>query len=102
MSSAVVAITYAEIPGFPAGSVVASIVATLVGTVNVTPITQTGSPGVTTLTFANLAADTYSYSVSGEDPSGNIFGSPVTGSFTVTAPATVSLSLPSAVSVTQE
>ena len=99
--NAVLAIVYAPVPGFPAGSVVATIAATLVGTISTTPITQTATPGTADITFANLAADNYTYSVAGEDASGNIFGSPVQGSFTITTPATVTLTLPSAVTMTQ-
>jgi len=96
--NAILSILYADVPGFPAGSVVATISATLTGA---TTITQTGAPGAVSIEFANVAADTYAYSVVAEDASGNKFGSPVMGTIVITAPATVTLSLPSTVSATQ-
>lgn len=98
--NAVLAVGYAQVPGFPAGSVVASILATLTGAV--TPsVTQSVPPDTASITFANVPADTYTIIVAGQDASGNTFGTPVTGSFTIAAPATVSLSLPASVSATQ-
>ena len=100
--NAILSIVYAPVPGFPAGSVVANILATITGSAaGSTPIVQTGAPGATSIEFANVAADTYTYSVSGEDASGNTYGTAVTGTFTITAPATVTLSLPSSVTVAQ-
>jgi len=99
------AVIYANIPGFPAGSVVAVIQATVTGTAagNTTPIVQTGAPGVASLVFPLTVADTYTYSVAALDASSppNTFGTPVTGTFAITAPATVTLSLPSTVSASQ-
>lgn len=93
-------IVYADVPGFPTGSVVAHILASITGLV--TPVaTQIALPGAATIEFANVAADTYTYSVAGVDASNNTFGTPVTGTFVITAPATVTLSLPSAVTPSQ-
>ena len=94
------AIVYADVPGFPTGSVVAHILASITGAV--TPVaTQIALPGATSIVFANVPADTYTYSVSGVDASNNTFGTAVTGTFVVTAPATVTLSLPSTVTASQ-
>ncbi|MGO9596866.1 MAG: hypothetical protein ACLP7Q_02470 [Isosphaeraceae bacterium] len=99
------AVAYAQVPGFPAGSVVAGIVATIVGTAagNTTPVTQQVPPTTndTAFSFAVTVADTYNYSVYAVDAAGNTFGTPVTGSFAVLAPATVILTLPSAVTASQ-
>jgi hypothetical protein len=98
--NAVLAVLYSVVPGFPAGSVVASISASITGTI--TPVvTQSVPPDTAGITFANVPADTYTFSVQGVDAAGNTFGTPVTGTFTISAPATVSLSLPATVSVTQ-
>ena len=94
-------ITYADVPGFPAGSVVSTIAVTLIGTANTTPIVQDLAPGTASVEFANIAADTYAFTVAGQDASGNVFGTAVTGTFTITAPATVTLSLPVTVTFTQ-
>ena len=99
------AVTYAAVAGFPAGSVVASYVATVTGTAagNTTPIVQSvaAASAPASFVFPLTVADTYSYSVSGQDANGNTFGTPITGSFAITAPATVSLSLPATVAASQ-
>ena len=98
--NALLAILYSDVPGFPAGSAVSHIVASITGAV--TPVqTQTVAPGAPSVTFASVPADTYTYSVAGVDSAGNTYGTAVTGTFTVTAPATVTLSLPSAVTASQ-
>ena len=98
--NAVLAILYSLVPGFPAGSVVAHISASITGAV--TPvITQSVPPDTASITFANVPADTYTFSVAAMDASGNTFGTAVTGTFTITAPATVSLNLPSSVTASQ-
>ncbi len=98
--NAVLAVTYADVPGFPAGSAVAAVVATVVGSSG-PPLTQSVPPGSPQIVFSNIPADTYSLTVAAQDAAGNTFGTPVTGSFTITAPSTVTLSLPSAVSTSQ-
>jgi hypothetical protein len=99
------AVVYALVPNFPAGSQVAAIVATVTGTAagNTTPIVQSAGPGVPQFVFPLTVADTYSYSVSAVDGSTppNTFGTPVTGSIVITAPATVTLNLPSTVTAVQ-
>ena len=99
--NAVLAISYTVVPGFPSGSVVDNIVATVTGTLNATPVVQKAPADSASITFAGLPADTYTYSVAGVDAAGNVFGTPVSGSFTLVAPVTVSLSLPSAVTASQ-
>ena len=100
MSNAIAVVTYADVPGFPSGSAVSHIVATITDSKGVAT-TQTVAPGTATVEFDNVAPDAYSISVAGVDSSGAVLGSPITGTFTITAPATVTLSLPSAVSVSQ-
>lgn len=102
MATVVGALTYADVPGFPAGSVLDHIVVSVTDT-SVSPTTtvsQNVAPGTASVSF-DLEAGSYSFTVAGVDASGVVFGTPVTGSFSVTAPATVSLSLPSAASFSQ-
>ena len=103
MNQEILACSYTNVPGFPEGSAIANIVATVTGTLpgNTTPVVQKGAPDDSAFTFPGLPFDTYTYSVAGVDAAGNVFGTPVTGSFTLVAPVTVSLSLPSAVTATQ-
>lgn len=98
--NAILAVLYSLVPGFPAGSVVASISASITGAA--TPIvTQSVPPDTAAITFANVPADSYTFSVAAVDASGNVFGTPVTGTFVIAAPTTVSLSLPSSVTASQ-
>lgn len=94
------AVVYADVTGFPAGSAVANIVATITGSDGVAH-SQTVPAGTASVTFPAVAADTYAVSVAGVDASGATLGTPATGSITITAPATVTLSLPSTVTATQ-
>lgn len=88
------ALTYSDVPGFPVGSAVAQIVATLLGSApGATKVSAAVGPAAAAIEFANVAADTYTYTVSNVDAAGNVLGSVVTGSFTVTTPQTISLSL---------
>ena len=100
MSDLSFAVTYAPVDGFPAGSAVANVVATITGTTSAA-VSQTVAPDAASIVFAAVAADTYAYSVAAVDATGAVIGTAVTGSFVVTAPATVSLSLPSAVVASQ-
>jgi hypothetical protein len=104
MSTVVGTLTYADVPGFPAGTVVDHVVVSVSDT-SVSPPTSTSQnvpPGTTSVTFADLDAGSYTFQVSAVDSSGVALGTPITGSFTVTAPATVTLNLPSAASFTQQ
>ena len=92
-------ISYSDVPGFPVGSSVAQIVVTITGTAG--PVVQKVAPGTATVSFLDVLADTYTFDVHAEDASGTSFGHNVTGSFVVTAPATVTLSLPSSASTAQ-
>ena len=99
MTQAILAVSYADVPGFPAGSAVANVVASISGA---SSVSQTVPPGTAAVTFADLPAGDYSYSVSAVDASGAVLGTPVTGTFTVAVvDTTVTLSLPSTVGVTQ-
>ena len=95
-----VSITYADMPGFPAGSIVDHIVVTVVGTVNTLPNMQAVPPGTASVTF-DLIADDYTVSAQGFGADGTAFGKPVSTTFTITAPATISLSLPFTLTATQ-
>jgi hypothetical protein len=101
----VLAVAYAPVSGFPAGSAVNVIQATVTGTAagNTTPIVQTAPDGTGAFTFPLTVADTYTYTVEALDASTppNTYGTPVTGSFVVTAPTTVTLTLPSTVTASQ-
>lgn len=102
MSTVVGSITYADVPGFPAGTAVDHVVVSVTDT-SVSPTTtvsQNIAAGVTSVSF-DLDAGSYSYTVAGVDAGGVVLGTPVTGSFSVTAPATVTLNLPSAASFSQ-
>ncbi len=99
------AVTYADVAGFPPGSAVIAIEATITGSAvgNTTPTVQTQPPGTAAFVFPLTVADTYTYSVQGIDGATppNTYGTPVTGSFVITAPTTVTLALPSAVVASQ-
>jgi hypothetical protein len=101
----VLAVLYSPVPGFPAGSAVAAVTATVTGTAsgNTTRISQSAPAGETSFVFPLTVADTYTYSVQAVDGATppNTYGTAVTGTFTITAPATVTLSLPSSVTPSQ-
>ena len=98
-------ISYAPVDGFPAGSAVAAIQVTVTGTApgNTTPIVQTGAPGTLDVSFPLTVADTYTYSVVAIDAATppDTYGTAVTGSFAIVAPATVTLTLPASVVASQ-
>ncbi len=101
--NAILAIGFAgSAPTFPPGTVVASLAITVTGTAagNTTPITGQVAPNSTSATVDITVPDTYTASVQAQDANGNALGPPATDTFVVTAPATVSLSLPSTVTVT--
>ena len=101
MSTQTVAVTYTPVPGFPAGSAVASILASITGANPANSMSQSVAPGTASIVFTNVTADSYSFSISGVDANGNVFGTPVTGTFVATGATTVTLNLPSAATVTQ-
>jgi hypothetical protein len=101
----VLAVLYSPVPGFPPGSAVAAVTATVTGTAagNTTPISQSAPPDEASFVFALTVADTYTYSVQAVDGATppNTYGTAVTGTFAITAPVTVTLSLPSSVTPSQ-
>jgi hypothetical protein len=103
MANAVVEFIYTSVPGFAAGTVAANVVTVITGSAvgNTTPQTQSVANGATLVTFASVAADTYAYTITNTDASGTTLGTIVSGSFTITAPSTISLSLVTAATVTQ-
>ena len=101
--NAVASITYADVAGFPAGSVVDHVLVTCDGTVtaNSQP-SQTVPPGTVTVTFANLTPDTYTLTAQAFSPvSGSGYGTAVSTTITITSTATISLSLPASMSASQ-
>lgn len=93
------AITYGDVAGFPAGSVVDHVSVVITGGVN-GPVTQNVAPGTSSVSF-DLDAGNYDFSVSAQDASNANLGSPVTGSFVVAAPQLVTLSLPASAQFAQ-
>jgi hypothetical protein len=84
---------------FPAGTgALAAISATLTGTASAAPVSLSIPPGTQSVTVT-LLPDTYAYSIQNQDAQGNNLDGPFTGSFTITAPAQVTLSLASGLSV---
>lgn len=84
---------------FPASTVLGSIVASLQGSdTTVAPAVQTVPAGTADIAFPNVAPDTYTYSVQQLDESGNALGNPISGQVVVSAPATVTLQVPTSVS----
>jgi hypothetical protein len=98
-------VSYADVPGFPPGSAVAAIQVTVTGSApgNTTPLVETVPPGTAEVAVPLTVADTYTYAVQAIDAATppNSYGSPISGSFSITAPVTVSLSLPSSVAASQ-
>jgi hypothetical protein len=101
LSQHVIAVAYTP-ETFPAGTgPVDSISAVLTGAAvgNTTPTTLSIPLGATSVT-ASLAADTYTYTLDNFDASNNPIGGPFTGTLVFAAPATVTLSLASGLTVT--
>ena len=104
MSNAVATIAYAlSAPTFPAGSAVANVVVSITDTSVTPPVatTQTVADGTTTVTFANVAVGSYTASAQAVDATGAALGPAATTTFTITAPATIALSLPLTLNITQ-
>jgi len=97
----VINVTYTNTPGFPAGSVLASISAVITGTAagNTTPVTVAVTPNAPSITVP-LIPDTYNWTLTNSDASGNVFGGPFTGTGIVHVPATVTLALGTGLSFT--
>lgn len=97
-----ISVAYADVPGFPTGSVVDHITVSAVASNPAnSPASQSVAPGTPIVTFVNLPADTYVFSAQAFPATGPGFGTAVTASLTITALGTVSLSLPSGLTATQ-
>ena len=101
MSTQTISVVYAPVAGFPAGSVVANILAVITGANPANSMSQSVVPGTASVVFTNVNADSYSFSISAVDANGNVFGTPVTGTFTATGATTVTLSIPASATVAQ-
>ena len=86
-------IAYADVPGFPEGSVVDHVLVSIINSTGGVA-QQSVAPSTASVTFDGVAAGDYTYSIQAFPVSGAGFGTPVTGSFTVAAPATITLALP--------
>lgn len=101
MATLTSAISYADTPGFPAGSSVDHVLVNLVDAGSGTVVaSQSVAPGTGSVSFANIAPGTYTANAQAFPASGAGYGSAVVSApFTVAAPVTVTLSLPSAVTL---
>jgi len=96
MSNVVLTPVFGPVSGFPPSSVVAGIlIAAVAGTPANSPAPQTVAPGTATVVFANLAADTYSFSATPVDANGNALTAPgySVPSVSVTVPVTQTITL---------
>lgn len=102
MANAVFAVAYSDVPGFAAGTVLDHVAVSISDTSAIPPTvtTQNVAPGTASVTFANLDVGSYTYTITNQDAANATLGSVVTGSFTVSAPATISLSLATGATVT--
>lgn len=73
---------------------IATVSAVLTGAIAGNAVTLSIPLGATSVS-TSLQPDTYSWSISNLDAAGNTYGGPFTGSFVVSAPTTVTLSLAS-------
>lgn len=92
------AITYGPVGGFPLGTVLDHLRMTITG-VSTPAQSQSVPPNTSPIVFASVPADTYTYLLESIDSTGAVLATRG-GSFTVAAPATVTLQLPGAVTVT--
>lgn len=92
-------ITYADVPGFPAGTAVAKIAVSVQkpdGSFDFIDAT----PEQAEVEYSAATAGIYNVTVQALDSTGNALGTNVLATFTVAAPTTVTLRLPASVSVT--
>lgn len=103
MTDAVASISYSDVPGFPAGTSVGSIEVTVTPSGG-TPILQSVAPGTTSVTFTGLADGNYTADAQAVGADDSLLGSPVSTTFTIASGGggTVTLSLPSGLSVAQQ
>jgi hypothetical protein len=73
---------------------ITTISAQLIGQIAGNSVNLPIPAGATTVS-TTLQADTYTWTITNSDASGNTYGGPFTGSFVVSAPTTVTLSLAS-------
>ncbi|SRR6266446_8879506 len=99
---AVLAIVYADVAGFPPGSVVdhIQVSGTAVDPTN-SPAAQNVAPGTALVTFAALNPDAYVFTAQAFSAAGVGYGSSVSTTLTIVTKTTVSLSLPSVMTATQ-
>lgn len=95
MSKVSAALTYADVPGFPAGSVVDHVSVSVSGAADAKQDVPAGTASVD----FDLDAGDYVASAQAFDAAGNGLGTAVSAKFTIDAPQTVSLSLPASVTV---
>jgi len=89
-------VSYSDVAGFPAGSVVDHVVVTATEAAGAS-LTQSVAPGTASVTF-DLTPGTWDISAQGFPAVGAGFGKPaVLSGFVVAVPVTVTLSLPSAI-----
>jgi hypothetical protein len=93
-----ITIGFTDTPGFPAGSAVDHVRLTVTGALG-SSASQAVAVGVTSVNYTFGVPDTYTVTVQAVAADGSVFGTPVSTTFVVAAPATVTLSLPSSVSV---
>lgn len=94
-----ITISYADVPGFPAGSAVANINVTVSNPDATVQPVQSLPPATTSATFTATQVGNYGISVQAVDATGAALGPAVTATFSVQAPSTVTLSLPSSITV---
>lgn len=99
-------VSYGSVPGFAAAAVVAAIMVSLQGSdPAVKPLTQAVAPGTTSLSFSDVPADSYTVTAEPIDADANVLTAagytPPTTTLVVTAPSTVTLTVPVGVSASQ-
>jgi hypothetical protein len=97
--SKIIAVSYAPVDGFPAGSAVDHIAITVTDPSAVATVINV-APDTASAPFDATIVGNYNVTAQAVAADGSVFGTPVSATFVVVAPVTVTLSLPSAVSVT--
>lgn len=95
---ALIAVAFASVPGFPPGTTIDHLQATLSGAAD---SSQSVPPDATSLVFDNLPAGGYSISLVAIGSDGANLGTPATTTFTLTDTSSISLSLPATLTATQ-
>lgn len=93
MSDVTFAIAFADVSGFPAGSVVSHVDLTVLAPDGASTV-RSLRPDETSVTLAFDVVGDYSATVQAIDASGALLGNPALAAFSISAPATVTLSLP--------